>query len=118
MYRKKSNGRVRKANGTTDLKLIPKEHRLPPYANRKRRAPADSIVYYDVDKEDIRSFKENNLLRIIGTKTRDEVLSGSPEEQPSENSPKQTEQTSKQPSEKPAKKTKEKFINLKKSSQK
>lgn len=112
MYRKKSNGRVRKANGTTDLKLIPKEHRLPPYNARKRRAPSDSIVYYDIDKEDIRSFKENNLLRIIGTKSRDEVLSGSPEEQPSENTEtKQAEDSNKQPS----KKTKQKFMNLKKS---
>lgn len=112
MYRKKSNGRVRKANGTTDLKLIPKEHRLPPYNARKRRAPSDSIVYYDIDKEDIRSFKEDNLLRIIGTKSRDEVLSGSPEEQPSENAEAKQAEDSKQPKEK----TKQKFISLKKTS--
>lgn len=87
IYRKKSTGETRHAKGTTNIALIPKEKRLKPYAERTRRAPADSIVYYDLDKEDVRSLKDRFLQRIVKTVLKDDVLAAR-EEKPEEAQPK------------------------------
>lgn len=76
IYRKKSTGETRHAVGTTNLALIPREKRLRPYRERRRRAPSDSIVYYDLDKEDVRSLKDRFLQRIVKTVPKDQALAG------------------------------------------
>ena len=83
IYRKKSTGETRRAKGTTNIALIPREKRLKPYAERTRRAPADSIVYYDLDREDVRSLKDRFLRRIVKTVLKDDVLAAK-EEKPAE----------------------------------
>ena len=82
IYRKKSTGETRRATGTTNIALIPREKRLKPYAERTRRAPADSIVYYDLDKEDVRSLKDRFLRRIVKTVLKDDALAA--KERPAE----------------------------------
>ena len=74
IYRKKSTGETRRAVGTTNIALIPKEKRLKPYKERTRRAPSDSIVYYDLDKEDVRSLKDRFLQRVVKTVPKDNAL--------------------------------------------
>lgn len=81
IYRKKSNGETRRAVGTTNIALIPKEKRLKPYKERTRRAPSDSIVYYDLDKEDVRSLKDRFLQRVVKTVLKDDALEDKEEKQ-------------------------------------
>ena len=83
IYRKKSTGETRRAVGTTNIALIPKEKRLKPYKERTRRAPSDSIVYYDLDKEDVRSLKDRFLQRVVKTVLKDDALEDKEEKQQS-----------------------------------
>lgn len=65
IYRKKSTGKIRKAEGTLKRDLI------PPEAQRKRgrpkKRPDDLVIYYDVGKKAIRSFKDELLQRFDKT---------------------------------------------------
>ena len=110
LYRKKSTGETRRAVGTTNIALIPKEKRLKPYKERTRRAPSDSIVYYDLDKEDVRSLKDRFLQRVVKTVLKDDALEDKEEKQ---QSTKDEEQQSQDSSKKAAK---SKFISRKTSS--
>ena len=110
IYRKKSTGETRRAVGTTNIALIPKEKRLKPYKERTRRAPSDSIVYYDLDKEDVRSLKDRFLQRVVKTVLKDDALEDKEEKQ---QSTKDEEQQSQNSSKKAAK---SKFISRKTSS--
>ena len=110
IYRKKSTGETRRAVGTTNIALIPKEKRLKPYKERTRRAPSDSIVYYDLDKEDVRSLKDRFLQRVVKTVLKDDALEDKEEKQ---QSTKDEEQLSQDNSKKAAK---SKFISRKTSS--
>lgn len=110
IYRKKSTGETRRAVGTTNIALIPKEKRLKPYKERTRRAPSDSIVYYDLDKEDVRSLKDRFLQRVVKTVLKDDALEDKEEKQ---QSTKDEEQLSQDSSKKAAK---SKFISRKTSS--
>lgn len=110
IYRKKSTGETRRAVGTTNIALIPKEKRLKPYKERTRRAPSDSIVYYDLDKEDVRSLKDSFLQRVVKTVLKDDALEDKEEKQ---QSTKDEEQQSQDSSKKAAK---SKFISRKTSS--
>lgn len=60
IFKKVSTGKKRKAKGTLKRDII------PPEAQRKRgrpkKRPPDLVIYYDVDKEGIRSFKDYLLL--------------------------------------------------------
>ena len=111
IYKKKSNGETRRAVGTTNISLIPKEKRLKPYNERTRRAPADSIVYYDLDKEDIRSLKDHFLQRVVKTVLKDDAaaLEDKDEKQQSNEDEEQQSQSSSK------KAAKRKFISRKSS---
>ena len=94
VYKKKSTGETRHAVGTTNIALIPKEKRLKPYKERTRRAPSDSIVYYDLDKEDIRSLKDRFLQRVVKTVSKDQALAAKDnEEAPAEEKTEETKKT-------------------------
>ena len=110
IYRKKSNGETRRAVGTTNIALIPKEKRLKPYKERTRRAPSDSIVYYDLDKEDVRSLKDRFLQRVVKTVLKDDALEDKEEKQQSTKDEEQQSQDSSK------KAVKSKFISRKTSS--
>ena len=93
-YKKKSTGETRHAVGTTNIALIPREKRLKPYKERTRRAPADSIVYYDLDKEDVRSLKDRFLQRVVKTVPKDQALAAKDnEEAPAEQKTEETKKT-------------------------
>lgn len=62
IFKKKSTGKIRKARGTLKRDLIPAEFRRK--SGRPKKRPEDLVVYYDVDKKDIRSFKDYNLQKI------------------------------------------------------
>ena len=110
IYKKKSTGETRHAVGTTNIALIPREKRLKPYKERTRRAPSDSIVYYDLDKEDVRSLKDRFLQRVVKTVPKDQALAAKDnEEAPAEE---KTEETKKTAAEEAAK---SKFISRKSS---
>ena len=110
IYRKKSNGETRRAVGTTNIALIPKEKRLKPYKERTRRAPSDSIVYYDLDKEDVRSLKDRFLQRVVKTVLKDDALEDKEEKQQS------TKDEAQQSQDNSKKAAKSKFISRKTSS--
>lgn len=110
IYKKKSNGETRRAVGTTNIALIPKEKRLKPYKERTRRAPSDSIVYYDLDKEDIRSLKDHFLQRVVKTVLKDDAALEDKDEKQQSNE--DEEQQSKDSTKKAAKR---KFISRKSS---
>ena len=94
IYKKKSTGETRHAVGTTNIALIPKEKRLKPYKERRRRAPSDSIVYYDLDKEDVRSLKDKFLQRIVKTVSKDQAHAAKDnEEAPAEEKAGETKKT-------------------------
>lgn len=111
IYRKKSTGETRRAVGTTNIALIPREKRLKPYKERTRRAPSDSIVYYDLDKEDVRSLKDKFLQHVVKTVLKDDALAG--KEEKKQQSTEDREQQSQDSSKKAAK---SKFISRKTSS--
>ena len=73
LFKKKSTGKPRKAHGTLKRDLI------PPEAQRKRgrpkKRPEDLVIYYDIDKKAIRSFKDY-LLQKVYTKLQDTKKNG------------------------------------------
>ena len=110
IYKKKSTGKTRHAIGTTNVALIPKEKRLKPYKERTRKAPADSIVYYDLDKKDVRSLKDQFLQRIVKSVLKDDALKDKEEKEEKQESNKDEEQKKQDNSKKAAK---SKFISRK-----
>ena len=56
VFKKKSNGKIRKAKGTLKKELIPAEARRK--SGRPRKRPEDLVIYFDTDKKAIRSFKD------------------------------------------------------------
>ena len=56
VFKKKSNGKIRRAKGTLKRDLIPAEAQRK--RGRPRKRPDDLVIYYDVDKKAIRSFKD------------------------------------------------------------
>ena len=62
IFKKKSTGELRKAKGTLKRNLIPLEFQRK--RGRPKKRPEDLVIYYDVDKQDIRSFKDY-LLKTI-----------------------------------------------------
>lgn len=56
IYTKSSTGKERKAHGTLDPKLIPASDRRKP--GRPRKRPDYLVVYFDTDKQEVRSFKD------------------------------------------------------------
>ena len=69
MFKKVSTGKMRKARGTLKRDLIPPEFQRK--KGRPKKRPDYLVIYYDVDKEDIRSFKDELLKRIIPGKQND-----------------------------------------------
>jgi len=56
-YKKKSNGKIRHAVGTLDKRVVPDS--IKNWKRKtKRRVPMNSVVYYDMQSQDIRSFKD------------------------------------------------------------
>ena len=70
VFKKKSTGQTRKAKGTLKRDLIPSEFQRK--RGRPKKRPDDLVIYYDVDKKDIRSFKDF-LLKSIKTKLKTKV---------------------------------------------
>ena len=56
IFKKKSTGERRKAKGTLKRDLIPPEAQRK--RGRPRKRPEDLVIYYDVEKKAIRSFKD------------------------------------------------------------
>ena len=63
IFKKVSTGKKRKARGTLKRDLIPPEFRRK--KGRPKKRPDYLVIYYDFDKEDIRSFRDDLLQRII-----------------------------------------------------
>ena len=61
-FKKKSNGKIRKAKGTLKKDLIPKESQRK--SGRPKKRPDDLVIYFDVDKQEIRSFKDYLLQKV------------------------------------------------------
>jgi len=76
-YTKMSTGKTRTAYGTCRRDLIPQKFRRK--QGRPRRRPDYLVIYYDMQKHDIRSFKDELLKKIFPPKK-------SPEQQSSEES--------------------------------
>lgn len=89
-FKKKSDGTSRKARGTLDKRLMPNSFKA---WRRKtnRRAPKNSVVFFDLDKQEIRSFKDYLLQKIEKYGTYDEVM---------QHEQKVRQQTKQQPNEK------------------
>ena len=62
VFKKKSNGKIRKAKGTLKRDLIPKEAQRK--SGRPKKRPEDLVIYFDVDKQAIRSFKDYLLQKV------------------------------------------------------
>ena len=60
----KRDGTIRDANGTTNLKLIPREH-WPKDNNPFREPVASAVPYYDIDKQAWRSFEITNFIGFV-----------------------------------------------------
>ena len=73
IFKKKSNGKIRKARGTLKRSLIPTEAQRKP--GRPKKRPEDLVVYYDVDKKAIRSFKDYLLQKIRKTNVANDKAS-------------------------------------------
>ena len=56
VFKKKSTGKTRKARGTLKRDLIPTKFQRK--RGRPKKRPEDLVIYYDVEKKDIRSFKD------------------------------------------------------------
>ena len=78
IFKKKSNGKIRKARGTLKRNLIPAEAQRKP--GRPKKRPEDLVVYYDVDKKAIRSFKDYLLQKIKKTNVANKNSSTNDEE--------------------------------------
>lgn len=63
IFKKISTGKKRRARGTLNRDLIPPEFRRK--KGRPKKRPDYLVIYYDFDKEDIRSFRDDLLQRII-----------------------------------------------------
>ena len=68
IFKKKSTGELRKAKGTLKRNLIPLEFQRK--RGRPKKRPEDLVIYYDVDKQDIRSFKDYLLKTIKQSKVQ------------------------------------------------
>lgn len=68
IFKKKSTGELRKAKGTLKRTLIPPEFQRK--RGRPKKRPEDLVIYYDVDKQDIRSFKDYLLKTIKKSKVQ------------------------------------------------
>ena len=66
VFTKKSNGAKRKAKGTLKRDLIPPEFQRK--RGRPKKRPEGLVIYYDVDKNDIRSFRDELLIKIMASK--------------------------------------------------
>ena len=62
VFKKKSNGKIRKAKGTLKKDLIPKESQRK--SGRPKKRPDDLVIYFDTDKQEIRSFKDYLLQKV------------------------------------------------------
>lgn len=62
IFKKKSNGKIRRAKGTLKKDLIPPEDQRK--SGRPRKRPDDLVIYYDVGKKAIRSFKDYLLQKV------------------------------------------------------
>lgn len=56
IFIKKSNGKRRKAHGTLKRDIIPAEAQRK--RGRPKKRPDDVVIYFDTDKQEIRSFKD------------------------------------------------------------
>lgn len=63
IFKKKSTGKMRHAKGTLKRSLIPPEFQRK--RGRPKKHPEDLVIYYDVDKQDIRSFKDYLLQKVV-----------------------------------------------------
>ena len=72
VFKKKSNGKIRRAKGTLKRDLIPPEAQRK--RGRPRKRPDDLVIYYDVDKKDIRSFKDYLLQKVIKTNKANKTI--------------------------------------------
>lgn len=63
IFKKVSTGKKRRARGTLRRDLIPSEFQRK--KGRPRKRPDYLVIYYDEDKNDIRSFRDDLLQRII-----------------------------------------------------
>ena len=63
MFQKISTGKTRKAHGTLNRDLIPKEAQRK--RGRPKKRPDYLVIYYDTDKDEIRSFRDYLLKTII-----------------------------------------------------
>ena len=62
IFKKRSNGKMRKAKGTLKRSLIPAEAQRK--QGRPKKRPEDLVIYYDVEKNGIRSFKDYLLQKV------------------------------------------------------
>ena len=62
IFKKKSNGKIRRAKGTLKKDLIPPESQRK--SGRPKKHPEDLVIYYDVGKQAIRSFKDYLLQKV------------------------------------------------------
>ena len=63
IYKKISTGKNRRARGTLRRDLIPPEFQRK--RGRPKKHPDYLVIYYDLNRQDIRSFKDELLKRII-----------------------------------------------------
>lgn len=59
---KKKDGSIREANGTTRMDCIPEEN----HPKGTGEHSSDVVTYFDTDKNEWRSFREENFIHIIG----------------------------------------------------
>ena len=69
IFKKVSTGKTRKAHGTLKRSLIPPEFQRK--KGRPKKRPNYLVIYYDTDKKNIRSFRDEMLKRIIPNKSKD-----------------------------------------------
>ena len=71
IFKKKSTGKARRAKGTLKRDLIPAKAQRK--RGRPKKRPEDLVIYFDVEKNDIRSFKDYLLQKVFKTlnKTND-----------------------------------------------
>ena len=65
VFQKMSTGKKRPARGTLRRDLIPPEFQRK--RGRPKKRPDYLVIYYDIDKQDIRSFRDDTLKKIIST---------------------------------------------------
>lgn len=63
IFKKISTGKNRRARGTLKRNLIPKEAQRK--RGRPKKRPDYLVIYYDVDRKSIRSFKDELLKKIL-----------------------------------------------------